>query len=753
MTATARREILLTVAAASFGIGLALSLYPLFLQPAPPGQLPGYMTAKGLDARASYRFFLAFVALTVLLPLVLRRFLQSFLEARGWARNTAIASMVASIWIGQITRDALWTLLPVSSVLVTVYALRNVDARFTRRDLILVPALLTLFFALVDIFQSLHVERALIVAALAVFALRLVVALIRRRGTPPAMCFVLAPFGLFLQTHFFARDQRHFGWTPLLLVLATPLVLALLGPGARWRHHLRRLALYVIFPVAAYCYAVAAGLFVAEGKSRVDMFEAAHHVVPAMEMLRGERLYRDVIPTHGLIEDGLFDYLAFLGRPVTIGKVLKSRFTVGHLLSIAVYGLAAAATGSAEIGLVVALIHPIIGIPTGPSRFITPIVTLALLIVAFRNRSSRWWIAAGACAALSGFVSVELGAYSILCITIALFLFRGDRKRAALSAYGGAGALTLIGFLSLAIGGIAGAFISTTVGELLTLGPVYALDPFNPPPALDRWFPEVLAAFVDRPSWLYLTWFGTLIFVAVALSLRKRIPLRRRYVHFEPLLILGIWTIILGISYAQRHHLYFQFAVPTLLATAFLLLRHGGTAARAGAVAGAIVFVTVLEPTAHLAVIGITRNARGPLDPEWVELSELPRARGALFKKGDAEVVRHVQRYIDRNLGMTDTFFDFSNHGLLYFLLNRDMPIRQVEVAFYETTKLQQEVIQTLERSPHVKAALIPKTGFFVDNVPSSVRAPLVWAYLQKHFEPHDEDGDIMIWRRKTATE
>jgi hypothetical protein len=77
--------------------------------------------------------------------------------------------------------------------------------------------------------------------------------------------------------------------------------------------------------------------------------------------------------------------------------------------------------------------------------------------------------------------------------------------------------------------------------------------------------------------------------------------------------------------------------------------------------------------------------------------------------------------------------------------------IRQPEVAFYEREELQREVIRRIERAPHAVAALVPPFPEYgsVDHVPNAVRAPLVWKYLQSHFRPHYQEGNVMFWRRK----
>jgi hypothetical protein len=111
-----------------------------------------------------------------------------------------------------------------------------------------------------------------------------------------------------------------------------------------------------------------------------------------------------------------------------------------------------------------------------------------------------------------------------------------------------------------------------------------------------------------------------------------------------------------------------------------------------------------------------------------------------------------VKRFIDARLQRGDTFFDFTNRGVLYFLFDRDCPVRQYEVAFYQPEERQREVIAQLERNPHVRAALVPagpddNTG--VDGVPNPIRAPMVWAYLQEHFQPSFQEGSVVFWMRK----
>ena len=110
-----------------------------------------------------------------------------------------------------------------------------------------------------------------------------------------------------------------------------------------------------------------------------------------------------------------------------------------------------------------------------------------------------------------------------------------------------------------------------------------------------------------------------------------------------------------------------------------------------------------------------------------------------------------VVRYAQPRLAAGETFFDFSNHNLLYFLLDRDCPIRQPEVAFYESEPLQREVIARLDADRRVRFAIAAAgvDAASVDGIPNSTRAPLVWQYIQQHFTLDHEEAGLQFWYRK----
>ncbi len=748
------RDLFLRAAAAIWGFAIAISLLPFWLGPPAPGQPPGYATMNGFDARAPMRFVLGLILIPLFWTFALRPLLTILArdDTRAWARNAFQSAAVAALWFVIISRDLTWVLVVPALVLALCLAIRSVDADFTRYDLILLPVLATVYLALLDLLPR-PVEQVFVLAALSVFAVRILLSLIRNRaGLPPPHCFAIAPFGLALQSSFNGYDIRHSPWAPLALALLSPFVLRMLvGNSLATRARIRAALRYFVYPIAAYAYLSAISQFAAEGMVRADLFEDQQHMVPAAEMLRGEKPYRDIIPAHGFVQDALLDYVAFRTGPVTLGRALKFRGVLSGTIVMFHYALVVAATGSPEVGLASTFLAMLLGTAGGSFRLLPAIATLALIAYAIRRRNARWMAAAGSGVVVCMLTSVDQGLYLLLTILIAALRFRDDRVRALLfTAIGGCG--TAAAALALmALNGFALDFILVTLREIATLGPVYSLGAFDAPLSLQRNIPEVLAAIFDKSAYLYIFWPVMLLIVLLTVASKTPMSSRRR-AQREAFLIIGIFGVITALSYAERHHLLWLFVAAPLISIAiFRLFRSDNAMARPVAAALIVVSLMIAQPTAHLAISGQLRRTHGPLEPGFEELT-LPRGRGAWSKTTDAAIIGTVQRYAATRLQPGQTWFDFTNRGNLYFLLDRDCPIRQMEVAFYEPEDRQRDVIRRIAQNPRIRFALMPgdpvdTTG--VDGVPSRDRAPLVYFYLREHFVLDREEGDVHIWRRK----
>jgi len=737
------RELLVSGAFAVWGLAIAIALITFWTRPAPAGQLPGAATALDFDAHGSFRWIAGLMLLPVLLPLALKPLSRRLAAGRAWAGNSVVAATLVTLWIVTTYRNLGWSIVPCAIVIAICTLLRSHDLHFTRADAVLLPAFLTTFLSVIDI-GGVSVNAAVLVAALLVFAVRVAIAFIPS-PTSPAYAFVVAPLALILQTGFFARDQRYFGWHAVAIVVITPFLIRAFVRVPEER--LRKVLVLCVYPLALYAYTNATSRETAEGKPRVNFFEDGHALLPASEYLAGKRPYRDTLPAHGLLEDGGFDALAMKLGSVDVGTSWRARRVVGNLTSMALYALAFAATGSAEGALFAVLLSLMTGAYTTAIRLLVPILTLALIAAAVRRRRPRLWFWAGVGAVVSAIVSLDFGAVTVIVLIVAVAR-TGRRKAGGPAGWKGAllGLLTAAVpfFAGLASFGILGDFFRGTFVETVGVAPAYTLELFTPPELMKgaNAFPDVLAVALDRSVYLYLAWCAIAVVTGVMIARRPR---RRD----EPALLLGVWTVVSAIFYAERHHLRFGMIAAVILVFVIQQLLRRRSALAIPAIVAAIVLAA---PTTHLAVVGWMRQSRGPISPEWVEIRDLPRARGALFHEGDVKVVESVRKYLSLSLQPDETFFDFTNSGILYFLTRRDCPIREYEVAFYETEAGQREVVRRLESSPKVRAALVPSspTGrFTIDGIPNATRAPIVWQYLQDHFEPDFEEGDVVFWRRK----
>ena len=749
----------LTLCAAAWGLAIGISLLGIWDRPAPPGQLPGLMTSLGKDAHASFRFMAGIVVMTIVAAFGLRPTVRvlAVSDTRAWARNGAAAALLAGLWVAIVNQDLPWTVIPPLIAVVVFAWLRRVRMAFSRRDAILIPVIAAVFLALIDM-SSMPVDRAILSAVAIVIAIRLALIFLRRpRALPAAICFAIAPIALLTQTGIFARDQRYSPWPALAIAVITPFVLRLAArDSATTRRRMRAFIAFVAYPIAAWGYMNATSIITAEGKPRIDFFEDAQHVVAAGEMLRGEKPYKDIVPPHGFIQDGLLDYVTMLTGPATLGRVQKVRGVLAGGNAIANYALAAAVTGSPHAGILALFLAAMIGSAGGTFRVLPVLIALVFAASGVRRRKPKLLAASGVFVVIAILTSLDFGAYALFSLGFAIAVFGETRvdKLAALrwSAIGLAIA-SAISAIAMLIGGFLVDFIRVTLFEVATLGPAYALPPWSAPPGFQtfRFLPEVAVAIFHRTTFLYVLWVINFLALVTAIATGLRgTPRRRAAVH--ALMVISAFVAICCISYAERHHQHFQFAVAPLIAGA--LWRMWFARDRLVRLAAAVVTLLVImmaSPTIHIAIAAAVRRTRGPLDAGWTVSAE-PRTGGAWIRERDAAIVSASRAYLDRTVGPDGTFFDFTNRALLFFILDRDCPIRQIEPAFYETDALQREVIARIENNPRIRAALVPKpthddhTGV---DIPNQVRAPLVWQYLQEHFRPDYEDANVVFWRRK----
>jgi len=692
---TGRLNWTVRASSAVFGLSLAISLAPRLALRARPEEMLSALKLAGYSPKGLILQFVLAVLLTAGFAIVGERVARLLDEYRWAAISYSAALLMAPVAL--MSYGNFKHVLMLGAAAAAIVTVRKRDPHFTQGDVVLIPTLLACYMAFLDLDFGHTAVATIIRAAIAVFAIRLIV--------PVADAFLASPLAMAALA---GRQIQVAGAViALIVIFGTPFLLV------RMKRPLPR---RIIYPIVVFLYPLAAvGL---PSPVAVNFFEDGHGIPVVSEMLRGERPYTDIIPTHGLIDDGALYLMASKIGLGSLPHLLNTRLVVGFVSGVAVYCLVLAVTGTANMALLGAFL--MFSMYPGGMIWIRPsaaIFALAATVAATRLRSRRWFITAGALIVVAYLVSIDFGLYSAIVALFAAFRARSLRWLAI-----GIAAAAVPALLIFAIFGFALDFIRVNATEILGSHSVYFVHPLEIPEALRS---AALAGHLAN-ALMPLTWFIALIATCAALA---RSPFRAR--RSDGPWLIGVWMVVATASLIERGNTYYFVAGAPFLFVAIWTLRRY---ARTLAIVLMVVVVLLAEPFRHIiAVIPELRHTK----------------QGPLFDPTVTTSIHAAQRFAS-TLQPQDTFVDFSNSALIYTLVHRDCPLRQVEVANYQSDEGQSEVIQRIEKNPHVRAALIMFPGSIqnVDGIPNKERAPKVWAYLQKNFTPAFEQDGVVFWKR-----
>ncbi|HEX9493016.1 MAG TPA: hypothetical protein VGA33_07125, partial [Thermoanaerobaculia bacterium] len=606
------------------------------------------------------------------------------------------------------------------------------------RDVVLIPSSIVVAIALLRL-TSLTPPAAVVISIFLMLLIRIAVVFIAAADVTPATAFLLSPLGIVPQA---VSGTEASNMVALIAALALPLLLAKVGLK---RHNALAHVVYPIFLVA-YTFAL-----LNASSPFLNLYENGHDLVPAAEVARGEKYYRDVIPMHGLLADGVFDSLAMRMFGEGAGNILRFRFFIAALNAAAIYAVAACATGSAEAGLLAALLT-ISALPSRRTwmhvwpRSALPVAAVAMAAGATRRRSLRMLAAASMLAVLAVAQSVDFGIYAVVSVLAASFFWSRPRILPAVRSVtiGIASGILILAVL-LALNSILSAFVSTTFREVLSLGPSFGFGFFDVGQCCPgmTWLTDVVGEALLVPTTLpYVAWPLVLIWFAVTIARRDAT------IRWRAAMVVAVWVIVAVMSFAARRQDYAVMLIPAL---AIILIFYGWRRLPRPALALAIVLCVIVSHPAWHLFRAMPEIARPPGNPPRVAEIPLPRARGVVVDRAVAPAVILADAYMRQTLAPNETFFDFANAPALYYVTDRRLPIRQIQVSQYEDVRLQREVIAALEHDRSVRLALMrfPEFAFILDGVPNAQRAPLVARYLETHFTPAVDQNGVVFWRRR----
>lgn len=682
---------------ALFGFALGLALSPRLQLAAGPDDLLSAFSKAGFSPRGLVLQFGLAVALTALFAILgdkVARVLAPFRWAAVLYCGALLLAPVSLMYWGNLRHVLL-----MGGAAAAVVALRKRDPQFTRWDAVLVPTILSCYFAFLELGFGRTPLAALLRAIIAVFAIRMLVR--------SAEAMMASPLALLLQPGWLASPVGPIA--ALLVIFGAPLLLARM----RWR-----IPATIVFPIVVFIYPLA--VLRVPTPTAANFFEDSHNVPVATEMLRGELPYRDIVPVHGLVTDGLLDYAAMKSGVRSLRTILQLRLVFGILSAVSIYFLAYAATGRPDIGLVVAFVT--FSLFPGSTLWMRPafsLFALAAMAAGTRLRNKRWFIAAGALTVLAYFVSVDYGVYAAAAGVFAAFRSRALRELAI-----GVLGVFVPALIVFALFGIADDFVRSNLFEIFGGQGAGFMYPVELPEALRS--PALMHRLAN--GFAAIAWVIALVTSCVALA---RSPLRAR--RSDAPWLIGVWMVVAAAAFLRRGNYQYEPAVlPFVAASCWMLSRY----ARTLAIVAVAMVVLIADPFRHLLEV-VPSLAQHQL--------------GDVFDPVTATSINTARRFTSASLKPDETFVDFANAALLYSMLNRDLPLRHIGVTSYQSLEAQRDVIATLERNTKVRAALLafPGSSQNIDGITNAERAPLVYAWLQRNFTPAFDENGVVFWVRQ----
>lgn len=511
---------------------------------------------------------------------------------------------------------------------------------------------------------------------------------------------------------------------------------------------MKRLTTYVVLPGALIVLTATAFL---RAPHVGDLFEDGHGLLPAAEYMRGSLPYVDLVPGHGLVPDGGMQLVSLRLFGDSYAGLRTGDRAFGLAFWPLIYFMGLAATARPHIAFGSALILLALFPQLYFLRILFAIATLAIAFLAI-HRAQRWlWLVTGAAAIAGVLFAVEFGAYTALATFVAALVSRGRRRRNVVALVVGMLAMAGVVAATFAFLGILPAFAESTFRHIPALLPAYAAG--MPPPPLSAgvspFHTRVMQGSQIESSLFYLLLLGALLILGLGVSMARALGSSGR-----PLMVVAAWYVAATLSVVERSHTnYVLFVAPLGIVLAYRWLGAALDLRGRRYLLATLLVVgfVVLRP------FDVTRGLAGWLGdiqvpPIFKRLTSPPRAGGALFKERDVQAVETIGRALTQaGLRQDQTWFDFANLPALYYLFDRDCPIRYYEVPFFQDPARQQEVIAALDANPNVRLAILPvngSTAYAIDGIPNELRAPAVFEHLHRSFHPLLVDRELQVWIR-----
>jgi len=537
----------------------------------------------------------------------------------------------------------------------------------------------------------------------------------------------------------------------------------------RYRRITKIILSYVVIPVLIYALVYNSNIH-----GGIDMFHEGERIGNVSGMLHGKVPYRDIYLQHGLFQNAIKPFIAMklfgvsIASDRTMGNTLAQRGLTNPFGYIAAYLLALWLFRKKFVAVMAILLLASVEIVLNDRH---AVALLSLAFVAKYISSKRDWnlIAAGIFSGLGIFNSFDTGVFGFVSIILFLAVYvishKEQRFRPLLRfLLGFSIGFVPVAFSLLLFGALDDFFRVSLLQASAYQVPTWAvpfpkinLSVFNSLKGFIEFFgsgqgrwnlPPIIYAlsltylifraisnrFKDKQWRFLLITFGGIVFFRSALGRSCS-----NYIYFSMPLC---WIIVIYAVYLTclRCWKSLRKMESQLLPKAFWLLLP-------------ILFL-IWYLSLNYSSLDRFRNritaltAHRTIPTELVPL-KLKRAGGIHIPPNQASMIESIVKYIQKNTSSDDTVFDFSNHGVLYLLMNRENPTKYYQSVYIASLDMQREAVSDLEEK---------KTKYVIFHNPQSFhglptvekRQKILYEYVMEKYSEEITINGIQILRRNS---
>lgn len=501
-----------------------------------------------------------------------------------------------------------------------------------------------------------------------------------------------------------------------------------------YRRILRACLFYLVIPLLLYVLAYSPNIH-----GPLDFFHEGERLTPGYAIAQGKSPYKEVVFVHGFLRDPGVALAAFSMFGYSVEGLRILEHLLYPLVIVLSYYLALACL-SPEIAVLYSLLTLTGFWPFFYDWRMIPCLLVLIVLIAFIAKESRLLsILAGLGVCLALVTSIDVGTVGLAAGCLFLGLFSLFTRRAA---------FFVIFLLSLSVCLASWATLLAWTEllsdclqwnlHLLRVSTHWNGMPFPYP--MDTWAKCIKAMLSPMASVLSITylvikgirrewqnqcWVIFVLFVANSVLYNRAIVGGQLYSshiqdgsHFAPLLLIAI---LLEREKFSRHFLSILFTIALLIPTP---LSNGRNL---------------------LDLLGkLPEKNRITISEDWI-LSENERI-GSIFLP--REQYLQVSELVDF-LSSTESFWDFTDHGMLYFLSEHLSPTRFYTAHHVIAVEDQREVIASLKKAPPTFVLYRSGTGWdAIAGIDRTVRNFLVSEYLLKNYHFYNKIGSFIVLKR-----